>query len=165
MPPSPTLAPDGALHVASRRVDHGSSLAVREPWSGAELGRVVLADETRAEEATVAAVQAFGRLRTLTSYQRKMLLAGIAREIEARQAVFAELLAREAAKPIAQARVEVARGISTFDIAAEEATRMVGEVMPLDVTATTRGYSGSWVRVPAGPVIAIAPFNFPLNLV
>jgi acyl-CoA reductase-like NAD-dependent aldehyde dehydrogenase len=165
MPPSPSLAPDGALYVASHRVDHGSTRVVREPWSGADLGRVVQADETRAEEATVAAVQAFARMRTLTSYQRKTLLAGIAREIEARQAVFAELLAREAAKPIAQARVEVARGISTFDIAAEEATRMLGEVMPLDVTATTRGYSGSWVRVPAGPVIAIAPFNFPLNLV
>src|SRR4030088_2800695 len=62
-------------------------------------------------------------------------------------------------------RSEVARAVSTFQIGAEEATRIVGEVMPLDVTATTRGYMGSWVRVPAGPVIAISPFNFPLNLV
>jgi len=165
MPPSPSLAPDGALHIASRRVDWGATASVREPWSGADLGRVVLADGARAEEAIAAAVRAFERLRALTSYERKALLARIAREIEARQAVFAELLSREAGKPIAQARVEVARGIATFDIAAEEATRILGEVVPLDVTATTRGYSGSWVRVPAGPVIAIAPFNFPLNLV
>jgi acyl-CoA reductase-like NAD-dependent aldehyde dehydrogenase len=160
-----TLVPDGALHVASRRVERGPTLAVREPWSGTELARVVLADEALAEQATLAAVEGFARLGALTSYERKALLARVARAIEARHEVFAELLAREAGKPIAQARTEVARGIATFDIAAEEATRILGEVMPLDVTATTRGYSGSWVRVPAGPVIAIAPFNFPLNLV
>jgi glyceraldehyde-3-phosphate dehydrogenase (NADP+) len=142
-----------------------STLAVREPWTGAELGQVILADEAQAEEATVAAVQAFARMQALTTYERKALLARIAREIEGRQEEFAGLLAREAGKPIAMARTEVARGISTFDMAAEEATRILGEVMPLDVTASTRGYTGSWVRVAAGPVIAISPFNFPLNLV
>ena len=157
--------PDGALHVASRRVETGATLAVREPWSGAELGRVVLADEARAEEAVVASVQAFARLQARTTHERKTVLARIARAIESREPVFAELLAREAGKPIALARAEVTRAVSTFDMAAEEATRMVGEVMPLDVTAATRGYTGSWVRVAAGPVIGISPFNFPLNLV
>jgi len=160
-----SVVPDGALHVASRRVERGATLAVREPWTAVELGQVVLADEAHAEDATVAAVQAFARLQARTSYERKTLLARIAREIATRQEVFAELLAREAGKPIAMARAEVARAVSTFDIAAEEATRILGEVMPLDVTATTRGYTGSWTRVAAGPVIAISPFNFPLNLV
>ena len=95
----------------------------------------------------------------------RSFVARVAAEIEANQDAFAELIAREAGKPIAQARVEVARGISTFQIASEEATRIGGEAMPLDITATSRGYSGTWVRVPAGPVLAIAPFNFPLNLV
>jgi acyl-CoA reductase-like NAD-dependent aldehyde dehydrogenase len=160
-----SLPPDGALHVASRRVDRGPVRTVREPWSGHEIGQVVLADEARAEEAVVAAVQAFARLRTRSSHERKTMLTRIGREIEARQGEFAELLAREAGKPIALARTEVARAVSTFEIGAEEATRMTGEVIPLDITATTRGYTGAWVRVPAGPVIAIAPFNFPLNLV
>ena len=78
-----------------------STLAVREPWTGAELGQVILADEAQAEEATVAAVQAFARLQALTTYERKALLARIAREIEGRQEEFAGLLAREAGKPIA----------------------------------------------------------------
>jgi acyl-CoA reductase-like NAD-dependent aldehyde dehydrogenase len=160
-----TGLPDGALHVASRRVERGSTLAVREPWSGAELGKVVLADERHADEAAAAAVQAFDRLRARTSYERKVVLGRIAREIEARGALFAEIMAREAGKPIALAGAEVARAISTFEIGAEEATRLVGEVMPLDVTSAARGYTGSWTRVPAGPVIAISPFNFPLNLV
>jgi acyl-CoA reductase-like NAD-dependent aldehyde dehydrogenase len=160
-----TLAPDGALHIASRRIESGPTATVIEPWSGAELGRLVLADEEHAEEAVKASLQAFERMKARSSYERKAVLAGIAREIDARREGFAELLAREAGKPIALARTEVARALTTFEIGAEEATRIVGEVMPLDITASTKGYTGSWTRVPAGPVIAFAPFNFPLNLV
>ena len=160
-----TIAPDGALHVASRRIEDGSTLVVREPWSGAQLGRVVLADDAHAEEAVVASEQAFDRLRALSAYGRQVVLARVAQEIEARQESFSELIAREAGKPIALAHAEVARAVSTFRLGAEEATRMNGEVMPLDITPTTRGYLGAWARVPAGPVLAISPFNFPLNLV
>jgi acyl-CoA reductase-like NAD-dependent aldehyde dehydrogenase len=160
-----TLAPDGALHVASRRIESGPTATVTEPWSGAELGRIVLADEAIAEEAVRASLQAFERLKARSSYERKAVLAAVAREIEARREEFAELLAREAGKPIALARTEVTRAVTTFELGAEEATRMTGEALPLDITASSAGYSGSWTRVPAGPVIAFAPFNFPLNLV
>jgi glyceraldehyde-3-phosphate dehydrogenase (NADP+) len=160
-----SIVPDGTLVVASRCVERGQTLAVREPWSGEELGRVVMADEALAEEAVRAAVAAFPRMAARTSHDRRVALARVAQEIEARKERFAELLAREAGKPIVQSRAEVARAISTFTIGAEEATRIGGEVMPLDVTEASRGYSGSWVRVPAGPVLAITPFNFPLNLV
>jgi acyl-CoA reductase-like NAD-dependent aldehyde dehydrogenase len=158
-------APDGALHVASRRIDDGPTATVHEPWSGAEVGRMVLADATHAEEAVVASLQAFERLKARSSYERKTLLASIAREIDARSEAFAELIAREAGKPIALARAEVTRGLSTFELGAEEATRVGGEVMALDITPAATGYTGSWTRVPAGPVLAFAPFNFPLNLV
>ncbi len=157
--------PDGALHIASRRIENGPRHPVRDPWTGQEIGSVVLADEGLAEEAIATSVRAFERMRVRTSYERKTILARVAAEIEAQAEVFAEVIARESGKPIAQSRVEVARGVSTFQIASEEATRIGGEAMPLDITATSRGYSGTWVRVPAGPVLAIAPFNFPLNLV
>lgn len=160
-----TIAPDSALHIASRRIEGGPASIVREPWSGAEVGRVVLADATQADQAVVASAQSFERLRSCSSYERKTILARVAQEIASQAERFAELLARESGKPIALARAEVARAISTFEIGAEEATRITGEVMPLDITATTRGYAGAWVRVPAGPVLAISPFNFPLNLV
>ncbi|HEY6463779.1 MAG TPA: aldehyde dehydrogenase family protein [Polyangiaceae bacterium] len=160
-----SIPPDGALHVASRRVDRGPTQTIRDPWTGHEVGQVVVADAARAGEATVAAVEAFGRLRSRSSHDRKTLLARTSRAIEARADTFAELIAREAGKPLTQARGEVARAVQTFELGAEEAIRMTGETLPLDVTAPTRGYSGSWVRVPAGPVIGIAPFNFPLNLV
>lgn len=160
-----TIDCDGALHVAARRIDHGRTLVVREPWSGAELGQVVLADDELAEQAVAASVRAFDRLGALSSHDRKVVLSGIAREISSQQEAFAEIIAREAGKPIALARAEVARAIVTFEVGAEEATRVGGEVVPLDVTGPSRGYSGHWVRLPAGPVLGIAPFNFPLNLV
>ncbi len=156
---------DGSLHIASRIVTEGATAVIREPWSGVELGRVVLANAAQAEEAVAASVRAFERMQRSTSHERKAVLARIARAIEARQDEFAELIAREAGKPIALARAEVARAIATFTLGAEEATRIQGEVLALDVTEAGRGYSGSWVRKAAGPVIALAPFNFPLNLV
>jgi glyceraldehyde-3-phosphate dehydrogenase (NADP+) len=157
--------PDGSLVVASQRVEAGTRAAVHDPWSGEEIGRVVLADEALADRAVAACVKAGVTLSRLSSHDRKTILNRVARAIDARADDFATLIAREAGKPITMARAEVARGVSTFEIAAEEATRITGEMMPLDVTAASRGYSGSWVRVPAGPVLAISPFNFPLNLV
>ena len=159
------VIPDGALHIASRRITDGPVASVRSPWSGDELARIVLADESRAEQAVAASVEAFERLRRLSSHERKTALARIANDVEARKQQFAELIALESGKPIAMARAEVARGIETFALGAEEATRLGGEVMALDGTAASHGYSGVWHRVPAGPVIAISPFNFPLNLV
>jgi len=162
------LSPDGSLVVASRRVEAAGGLpvlTVREPWTGEELGRVTMADAALADEAAAACVRASERLSRCSTWERKALLRGVARALEEDRRDFAELLAREAGKPIAMAEAEVARGISTFDIASEEATRIAGEVIPLDVTPAARGTSGSWVRVPAGPVLGIAPFNFPLNLV
>lgn len=156
---------DTALHVAAQRITEGATARVTEPWTGASLGDVVLADAARAEEATAACVRAFESMRVLSAFARKQLLRKIAAGIDARSDELAELLAREAGKPIAQARAEIARAVATFDLASEEATRIGGEVLPLDITQPSEPYHGEWVRVPAGPVLAISPFNFPLNLV
>jgi|HubBroStandDraft_1064217.scaffolds.fasta_scaffold02882_7 acyl-CoA reductase-like NAD-dependent aldehyde dehydrogenase len=156
---------DGALYIASRRIDDGPRVAVVDPWSGERVAEVVLAGDAQVEDAMAACVPAFERMRARTSYERKSLLARVAREIEGNHETFAHLISRESGKPIALSRAEVTRAVTTFDLGAEEAGRMVGEVMPFDTTAGSRGYVGAWARVPAGPVMAISPFNFPLNLV
>jgi acyl-CoA reductase-like NAD-dependent aldehyde dehydrogenase len=156
---------DGALYVSSNRIDGGPRASIADPWSGEPVGEAVLCDEAHAEEAMSASVRAFERMRAASSHQRKGVLARVARAIEANHETFAHLISRECGKPITLARAEVGRAITTFEIGAEEATRVGGEIMPLDTTAGSRAYSGAWSRVPAGPVLAISPFNFPLNLV
>ncbi len=138
---------------------------IHGPWDGAPLGDVELADDARAESGAIAAQRSFDAIRAMPSHARRDALRKIARTIESRGEELAKKLALEAGKPIVFARGEIARAVSTFDIASEEATRMTGEIMPLDITPAGNGYIGAWQRVPRGPVIAIAPFNFPLNLV
>jgi acyl-CoA reductase-like NAD-dependent aldehyde dehydrogenase len=157
--------PDTRLGVASKRYGDGPSLDVHDRWTGELLAKVTMADAFRAEEAAAACERAFEATRAMRAHERRDLLRRVAQGIAAKGDMLATLIAREAGKPITYARAEVARAVSTFELGAEEATRQGGEVMPLDITVASAAYSGQWVRVPAGPVMAIAPFNFPLNLV
>jgi len=142
----------------------GPALSVLDPWTGEVLAHITMADANRATEATAAARDAFRELRELPAYKRRDILRAVARSIAERREDLASLIAHEAGKPIAFARTEVDRATNTFELGAEEATRVGGEVVPLDGTAPGEHHTGHWVRVPAGPVLAISPFNFPLNL-
>ncbi len=70
----------------------------------------------------------------------------------------------ESGKPIKDALVEVDRATLTFRLGAEEAERMTGELIPLDLMPSSKGRIGITRRFPIGPIAAISPFNFPLNL-
>jgi glyceraldehyde-3-phosphate dehydrogenase (NADP+) len=101
----------------------------------------------------------------LPAHARFHLLQRIAGAIYDRRDEFARVMTGEAGKPITDARREVARAVQTFTIAAEEAKRIPGEVIPLDWTPGMDSHVGILRRVPIGPVLGITPFNFPLNLV
>ena len=75
------------------------------------------------------------------------------------------MITRETGKPITLSRAEVDRSVFTFRTAAEEAGRIYGEMLPLDMNAASRGRFAVVKRFPIGPIAAITPFNFPLNLV
>lgn len=138
---------------------------ITEKWNGETLAEIDLADAAAADHATAASVKAFDQFREVSNYTRKRLCFAIARGLEKDSEKLSTQLAKECGKPITQARGEIARAVSTFEIASEEATRIGGEIMPLDITKPAEGYRGEWFRVPAGPVIGISPFNFPMNLV
>jgi acyl-CoA reductase-like NAD-dependent aldehyde dehydrogenase len=160
-----TTTLDGALHVAGSRYDEGDIAWIQDPWNGERIGRVVLADVARADLAARAAAVAFDTMRKMPSYARRRVLAEITRRLAESREDLATLIMRESGKPKTLARFEVDRAIVTFGLGAEEAARVGGEVVPLDVTEATGAYRGHWQRVPRGPVLAITPFNFPLNLV
>jgi acyl-CoA reductase-like NAD-dependent aldehyde dehydrogenase len=144
---------------------HGSESVVSSPYDNSVVAVISEAERGDVEVAIESAVQALNVTRRLSSHQRASILREITQSIIDRRDEFARTICQEAAKPIKTARLEVERAINTFQIAAEESTRIYGEYLPLDNLEATAGRWGLVKRVPVGPVFAITPFNFPLNLV
>ncbi|NUM52242.1 MAG: aldehyde dehydrogenase family protein [Candidatus Hydrogenedentes bacterium] len=151
--------------LANKPVAPNYSLEVTDKYSGAVAARVAEADPYAIDYAIGKAVEAAEPMRALAAYERRDVLMHCVTRFGARFDELAMALCIEAGKPIKDSRGEVTRLIDTFRTAAEESTRITGEVLPLDISARARNYSGMWKRVPIGPCSFISPFNFPLNLV
>jgi acyl-CoA reductase-like NAD-dependent aldehyde dehydrogenase len=146
-------------------ISHGREVVVTSPYDRSVVAVVSEADRGHVEVAIDSAVRSFAVTRKMPSYQRAAILRKITDGMGARREEFARTICQEAGKPIKTARIEVERAINTFQIAAEESTRIYGEYLPLDTLESTAGRWGLVRRFPLGPVFAITPFNFPLNLV
>ena len=143
----------------------GEALEVRSPWDQGLVGRVTLATRNEARQAVHHAVASLRRARALPRWKRREILENVAAALLEQKDRFAKLIVAEAGKPLRMARVEVDRAAMTFKTAAEEAARLGGESLPLDLTDGNEGRWGLVQRFPVGPVLAVTPFNFPLNLV
>jgi acyl-CoA reductase-like NAD-dependent aldehyde dehydrogenase len=152
------------FYLANRPEAPNQDLQVLDKYTGAVATRVALAKAADIDRAIAAAVAAAGPMRWRKSYQRREVLEHCVRRFRERFDELAMALCVEAGKPIRDARGEVTRLIETFRIAAGEAERLTGEVMPLDNAERAAGYIGFWKRAPIGPCSFISPFNFPLNL-
>ncbi|MDQ3071249.1 MAG: aldehyde dehydrogenase family protein [Acidobacteriota bacterium] len=139
-------------------------LEVRNPYDNSTVGKVPLADGPAFERAADAAVAGAARVARMPVHERAAILMRVSAAILADRHGIARTLAAEAGKPIRDALIEADRAAMTFHVAAEEARRMTGEVIPLDLAAHGEGRLGIVRRYPIGPVAAISPFNFPLNL-
>lgn len=151
--------------LANRSETGSASLDVIDKHTGDVAAKVALADDAAFDRAIASAVGARRAMRELPAYARRDVLLHCARRFEERKDELAMSLCVEAGKPIRDARGEVTRLVDTFRIAAEEATRITGEVLPMDITERAKGYTGEWKRVPIGACGFVTPFNFPLNLV
>jgi acyl-CoA reductase-like NAD-dependent aldehyde dehydrogenase len=165
--PSLTLAPVAThgFFIDGRWMEDGDVLEVNSPFDGSVVGRITQARREHAEAAIAAAVKAFGTTRRLPAFERQRVLRRMAQMIGERRDEFARTICQEAGKPLKAARTEVDRAIFIFNVAAEEATRIYGEYLPLDWQEFTAGRWGIVKRFPIGPVAGITPFNFPLHLV
>lgn len=153
------------IYVAGHWVDTHEKVTIYSPWDNSVVGSTSLATEAELETATAAAHGAAADFRITARHVRAHYCQSIAEGIRIRAEDFAQLISAESGKPIQYSRGEVARAVTTFSIAADEALRMSGEVLPLDISVASNSFSGVSHRVARGPVAAIAPFNFPLNLV
>jgi acyl-CoA reductase-like NAD-dependent aldehyde dehydrogenase len=153
------------FYLDGKWITEGERFEVLAPYDGAVVGASYRANAAHAEAAVRAAQRAFQITRKMAGYERQAILRAISDGISKRREEFARLIALEAGKPIRTARAEVDRAVFTFAVAAEEATRIGGEWLPLDWQASTAGRAGIVRRFALGPILAITPFNFPLNLV
>jgi acyl-CoA reductase-like NAD-dependent aldehyde dehydrogenase len=153
------------IYLAGRWVQSSDVLVIANPAApDAPAGATYNATPEQYEQAVTAAVAAFEKTRRLPAFERSAALRRIAAGIAARREELGRLITLESGKPIRDALGEVDRAVLTFRVASEEAERIGGEVMPLDLNPASRGRTGITRRFPIGPVAAISPFNFPLNL-
>ena len=142
-----------------------STETVCSPFDGKPVGEVPVASEADVDAAIARAAEAFARTRRMPVHARARILAAAARLIERDADALARLMVRESGKPIRFCRGEVARAAVTFDLGSAVARTFHGETLPVDLEPRAEGRLCITTRVPRGPVAAIAPFNFPLNLV
>ncbi|HEU5248827.1 MAG TPA: aldehyde dehydrogenase family protein [Thermoanaerobaculia bacterium] len=157
-------APDVPLRIGGEEVTTGQWIEVRSPWSGELLARVAKAGAPEVERAIAAATGGFEETRALPAYRRAEILRRLRDELEALRGDLVATIVAEAGKPVRYATGEVERGLTTVRLASEEATRLEGEVVPVDIEARGEGAFCAVRHFPVGPVTAITPFNFPLNL-
>ena len=155
----------GGNFVKGRVRAEGEALPVRSPFDGALVGEARLGDAALLDEATEAAVAAQPAMAALTREARAGILERIAEGVAARRDELARTLQRESGKPIAYARLEVARAVDTFRASADAARALGGTEIPLDAAGPGEGRLGFTRRFPVGPIVSITPFNVPLNLV
>ena len=155
---------DGRLWIDGAWVQGEHQVEVRAPWDGRLLRRVTQASPAQVEQALAVASGARERLQGQSTGKRREVLEGIVAGLGARAEEMAQSICHEAGKPIAMARVEVRRAIEVFRLAAAELSRFGGSVVPVESDRRDRGSGGEVRRFPAGVVVGIVPFNFPLNL-
>jgi acyl-CoA reductase-like NAD-dependent aldehyde dehydrogenase len=160
-----TLTKTWGFFLDGKWVSDGDPIEILAPYDGSVVGATFRATAAHAELAVRAAQRTFEITRKLPGYERQRILREISEGIRSRLEEFARLMALEAGKPLRTARAEVERAIFTFAVAAEEATRIGGEYIPLDWQPAAAGRAGIVRRFSLGPILAITPFNFPLNLV
>lgn len=144
-------------------IETGDWNDVRSPYSGDVVGRVPRAGAEETRRALDAAERAMAA--PLPAHERASILDGVAGLLAERADEAARTICAEAGKPMKAARVEAARAVSTFTMAAVEARKLAGEAVPMDASPAGTGKIALTLRVPIGIVAAISPFNFPLNLV
>lgn len=139
--------------------------AVSSPWDGRKAFDAPRASATDVDDAITAASAAAPVMAKLPGWRRRELLKRIAEGIAARREDLVRSIVEESGKPITATRAEIDRAIVTFVLGAEEATRIEGEGLDLSIEPRTEGWRAWVTRVPVGPIAAITPFNFPINLI
>jgi len=153
------------LFAAGEWISEGERLEVRSPFDGCLVDSTPQSTPELCDRALAFAEAGAKRFRKTSSYERSGWLARAALLLKERSEDFARTITAEEGKTLAESRAEVGRAVETLTLSGEEAKRIAGRCVPIDGAPDSRGRLAFTVRVPCGVVVAITPFNFPLNLV
>jgi len=151
--------------AAPHRTEETAAQVVRSPFDGRVIGSVPQTPSGEVEKILQRARAGFAISRTLSRFARHEILDRAATLLRERTEEAASLIVDEAGKTIRQARKEVRRAATTLSLSAETARSHAGEVIPFDAFEGSEGRRGWFTREPLGVVVAITPYNDPLNLV
>ena len=150
--------------LAGEWVDRDQVIEVKNPYDDSLLNTVPKGTREDALTAIEAAQEGFMEMKKSTAYERFSILSKAAQIMEKRREELSQTLSKEVGKTINEARGEVARALQTLTLSAEEAKKLTGKEVRFDGAPTGGGKVGLYLRVPLGTIVAITPFNFPLNL-
>ena len=153
------------MNEATSMLNKRALITIYNPQDGTKVGEVANASKEEALKAIDIAVEAAKTAKSLAVHIRMSVLNKVADELFIQRELFARMIAMEGIKTIREARKEVARCVDTLRISAEEARRLNGETIPFDQAAGSENRFGYFRRLPMGVIVAITPFNDPLNLV
>ena len=153
------------MYINGAWTDKPEAVEVRNPFDGSVVDTVPRADEVDIQAALATAARGAEAVASMAAYERYGILHRAAELMEERIDDFGRTITLEEGKTYEEGRGEAARAIETMTLSAEEAKRLYGETLPLDGSSNGAGKFGFTLRVPCGVVVAITPFNFPLNLV
>lgn len=153
------------LWIDGKWQDTANTYELTAPYTGEVIAKLAKASVADVERAIEGAHKAFLSFKKTTAYERAEILYKVVEILRERKQELAEILAHEAAKPLAAGLAEVERTIATYQFAAEAAKQSMGETVPMDAAPGVTDRIGYTKRIPLGVVSAITPFNFPFNLV
>jgi acyl-CoA reductase-like NAD-dependent aldehyde dehydrogenase len=153
------------IFLEGRWIDKPTRIEVKNPFDNSIIDTVPKADSGDVEAALAYAERGAQVMAKLSGYERWKILRTAADIMATRNEELGQTISKEEGKIIAEGRGEASRAVETIMGSAEEAKRIHGETVPLDADPTGAKKLGFTLRVPCGVVVAIAPFNFPLNLV
>ncbi len=153
------------MFVRGEWIDRDQRIDVRNPFNDEVIDTVPVATPDDVEAALAGAVEGARLMRDMPGYERFKILQRAANLMVERQDELGRTISQEEGKVLAEGVFEAGRSAITIETSGEEAKRLTGEVLPLDGAPGTAGKLGLTLRVPCGVVVAVTPFNFPLNLV
>jgi acyl-CoA reductase-like NAD-dependent aldehyde dehydrogenase len=155
---------ESKVFMGSKEVEKVEIGERRSPYSGEVVSTFPICGAEDVKEALNVARDAFEVAKKSPLSQRVAWLRDVAKRLKEQKELFAKTITDEIGKPLMFSRVEVDRCVETIELTADALTHLRGETIPTDATFSGKKSTAFWRRVPAGVVVAITPFNFPLNL-